>query len=295
MELRKNSEHGLGHLLNPMNPADPKDDSRDWIKEIWRCIVLEALGEPVALPEWMQQPAVSRETATSPMVLARLTPKRRKRLAYAERIKPMNFLLVVHIHPLGYPADVDRTEFRLIAPFTRDASKWMGMTWIEAHSGKTYAITTSANADSRLVRVKSYHDVFADYLTHPEPKSAAANGNPCSRSDIGLLNREPVFGTGVVYTGKESNRYEDVESESIESWDEVRETYEDPQEDPWRKYTLSILKQIRCADLARATGKTERYIKALRNGKRQPSDEVRIVLTRLAADHERQFLSSASD
>jgi len=290
MELRKNSEHGLGHLLNPLNPADPEDQSRDWIKEIWRCIVLEALGELVSLPGWMSQPAVSRETASSPMVLERLTPKRRKRLAYAERIKPMNFLLTVHVHPLGYPADVDRTEFRLIAPFTRDASKWLGMRWTEAHSGETFAITTSANADSRLVRVKSYRDVFADYLTHPEPKSAAADGSPCSRSDVGLLNREPVFGTRIIYTGKESNRYEDVENESIESWDEVRETFEDQNVDPWTTFVLPILKLIRCSDLSRQTGKSKRFIKALRNGTRQPSSEVKQVLTRIAADFARGAL-----
>jgi hypothetical protein len=30
MILRKNSEHGLGHLLNPLNP---EDGSTDWIKD----------------------------------------------------------------------------------------------------------------------------------------------------------------------------------------------------------------------------------------------------------------------
>lgn len=133
-----------------------------------------------------------------------------------------------------------------------------------------------------MVRVKSYRDVFADYLTHPEPKSAAANGNPCSRSDIGLLDREPVFGTRIIYTGKESNRYEDVESESIESWDEVREIFEDPQDDPWRTHTVPILKEMKCSDLARATGKSERYIKALRNGHRRPSNKVSKILSEIA-------------
>jgi hypothetical protein len=161
----------------------------------------------------------------------------------------------------------------------------MSAPWTDIHSGRTFAITTSANADSRLVRVKSYRDVFADYLTHPEPKSATADGSPCSRSDIGLLDREPVSGTRVIYTGKESNRYEDVENEAVESWDEVRETFEDPFDNTWRRFVVPILKQIRCADLARATCTTERYIKALRNGKRQPSDEVRQILTNIASDH----------
>ncbi|SRR6266540_2535995 len=34
--LRKPSEHGLGHLLNPTDPDDP---DRDWIGEAWQFIL----------------------------------------------------------------------------------------------------------------------------------------------------------------------------------------------------------------------------------------------------------------
>jgi hypothetical protein len=93
-----------------------------------------------------------------------------------------------------------------------------------------------------------------------------------------------VFGTRIIYTGKESNRYEDVESEIVESWGEVRETFEDPDQTHWREFVVPRLKQVRCSDLAHATGKSERYMKALRNEKRQPSAEVRQILVNIASE-----------
>ncbi len=53
----KVSEHGLGHLLNP---ADPEDESRDWITILWEGMVTEALGYPYTWPRWLSRPAVSR-------------------------------------------------------------------------------------------------------------------------------------------------------------------------------------------------------------------------------------------
>jgi hypothetical protein len=40
IQLTKNVEHGLGHLLNPL---DPEDFDTDWMTELW-------LYEPVSEP-----------------------------------------------------------------------------------------------------------------------------------------------------------------------------------------------------------------------------------------------------
>jgi hypothetical protein len=61
--IRKYSEHGLGHLLNPTNPDD---ESGDWIKQLWHFIVHRALGLPAEPPAWLDRPAISRTTASSP-------------------------------------------------------------------------------------------------------------------------------------------------------------------------------------------------------------------------------------
>ena len=60
--VRKNSEHGLGHLLNPI---DPEKESRDWIRQLWEIIVKEAQGAEAFRREWLNRPAISRITATT--------------------------------------------------------------------------------------------------------------------------------------------------------------------------------------------------------------------------------------
>jgi hypothetical protein len=286
MILRKFSEHGLGHLLNPLNPSD---ESTDWIKAMWEIIDRKAQGFPVQRPEWFGLPAVGHETASSPSLVQRLTPKKRTRLPYAERIKPMNFLLTAHVAPFGHPHGVDPKEFRLIAPFNTDSSKWLRLPWTDVHSGSIYAITTEPNADSRLVRVKSYAEVFAEYVTHPEPKSATSSG-PCSRSDRGLLERQLIVGTRVIYMGKESNQLEAVENGTVQSWDEVQGIYEDARRDPFTLYVGTILKQIKCAELVQKTGCKERHIIVIRNGHRNPSATLRKALIEIAAEYARKVL-----
>jgi hypothetical protein len=288
MILRKFSEHGLGHLLNPLNP---RDESIDWIEAIWEIIDCDALGTLIQRPKWFALPAIGRETASSPLLVNRLTPRGRQRLSYANRIKPMNFLLTAHVAPFGHPQGVDPQEFRLIAPFNTDASKWLRLPWTDIYSGKTYTITTEPNADSRMVRVKSYVDVFAEYITHPEPKSAGPTGAPCSRVDGGLLQRQMIIGTRIIYTGKESNRLEDVENGTIQSWNEVQEIYEDSRCDPFRMYVIPILKQIKCADLASKTKCKERHIIAIRNGYRNPSVTLRKALIQIAAEYARRLMA----
>jgi len=39
----------------------------------------------------------------------------------------MNFLLTAHVAPFGHPQGVNPKEFRLIAPFDTDSSKWLRM------------------------------------------------------------------------------------------------------------------------------------------------------------------------
>jgi DNA adenine methylase len=135
----------------------------------------------------------------------------------------------------------------------------------------------------------SYGDVLAEYETHPEPKSAAADGTPCSRTTRGLLQRRPVRATSIVYIGKESNRLEEVEEGLIHSPDEVQEVYRDPRQDPWLTHVVPVLKMIPRRDLARA-GLSESQIKRLRNGHCMPSAKTRLLLTRAAGDYARSQL-----
>ena len=155
----------------------------------------------------------------------------KRRQSYADRIKPMNFLLAAHTMPLDLPAGISATHFKLIAPYNPDPRRWESMTWTDYYSGNRFAISTVTDSGSGVARVKSLADVFEEYRHHPEPKSVGPDGEPCGRPTSGALGRRPVLGMFPIYVGKESISYEEVEQGRILDWDQVRSEYYDPRED----------------------------------------------------------------
>jgi hypothetical protein len=175
LELRKCSEHGLGHLLNPIDPnADQPGDRKrapKWIECLWEVLIRRQRGESPSLPDWIDRPALSRVGATKPEIVRRLN-QAQKRTPYAEQVKPTNFVLAAHVKPMGHPQGVDPEHFQLIAPYSSDPRQWPKLKWIDRYSGKAFPITTLDGGSSQVARAKSYRDVFEEYATHPEPKSA---------------------------------------------------------------------------------------------------------------------------
>src|SRR5215469_13717447 len=285
--IRKYSEHGLGHLMNPIDPEE--EESRDWIRQLWEIIVKEAQGEEAVRPKWLNRPAISRITATTPDIVLRLQNEKRRQ-SYADRIKPMNFLLAAHGMPLDLPEGVSATHFQLIAPYDPDPRHWESMSWTDYYSGKRFAISTVIESGSGVARVKALADVFEEYRHHPEPKSVGSDGEPCGRATSGVLGRRPVLGLFPIYIGKESNSYEEVEQGTIHDWDEVRSQYYDPREDPWRTIVVPVLKMMKCTDVANFSRVSKRHVSRLRNLREMPSPEVRGRLTRIAGDYARRCL-----
>ena len=278
--LRKHSEHGLGHLLNPTDPENP---SRDWIGELWKYLISETLGQPVAPPLWLDRPAVSRLTVSSPWLLRPFAPTQKGK-PYPEQVKPMNFILSAHVAAFGYPNDIDPSRFHLVAPYTIDPRQWTKIRWTDAYTGQRYSITTTGEPSKTRARVKSYREVLETYPAHPELKSAAPDGAPCARDTVGILARRPVHALWVEYIGKESNRLEDVEHGLVHDLDEVLETYIDLHADPWLTVIVPILKTMPLAELKRLTGLSERHLIELRKGKARPLPAARKLLTRVAAE-----------
>jgi hypothetical protein len=106
------SEHGLGQLLNPL---DPEREDRDWIGQTWEGFVHEALGGPRFWPDWGDVPAMMKSAVTTPMLLARFHKFNRKK-DYPDRAKPFNFLLSATVNAMDRPPDAADTGFHLIAP-----------------------------------------------------------------------------------------------------------------------------------------------------------------------------------
>lgn len=269
-------EHGLGHLLNPIDP-----DNRDWISHVWLNIIRRALKLATEGLGFEDLPAVGRLAVGSPGAmrpLANLNVGKK----YRDQIKPFNFLLTCHVKQLGHPIDSDPERFHLIAPYESDPRKWIKMEWINQYSesGERYRITTTGHHGSRqTARVKTFGDVLLEYEFHPESKCADADGNVCDKQTIGLLQRRHVRVEKITYIGKESNKIEDVASALIHSAKDVYTEYVDPRRDEWETKIRPALNKAEPERIAKITGLSVRMIIYARTGKRrpQPTNQERIA------------------
>jgi hypothetical protein len=166
--FRKASEHGLGHLLNP---TDPASEDRDWIRASWERLIRKAMGLPVDDPPWLDRPALFRISASSPHVL-RAFDKYNEGRPYGDQVKPFNFLLSALTASFGHPQGVDPERFHLVAPWSDDPKEWRELPWVDLNSGREYRITTNDDLGTTgRVLVKTYRDVLAEFEMHPEAKS----------------------------------------------------------------------------------------------------------------------------
>jgi len=261
------SEHGLGHLLNPI---DLESEDRKWIGRAWLNIIQKTLNFPVRAPEFKDFPAIGRITVSSPAVW-RPFAKFNEGKAYVDQIKPFNFLLSCHVNSFGHPIGCDPEEFHLIAPYESDPRQWLKMEWIDRYSGKQYGITTNGYYGNRhTARVKTYGDVLIEYEFHPETKNADADSDPSGKQTIGLLQRRHIQIDQIKYIGKESNLIEDVESGLVHSEVDIYTEYVDPKRDEWETKIRPALKKLSLSKLVRLGGLSRRAIIDLRMGRSRP-------------------------
>ncbi|MGI8557667.1 MAG: hypothetical protein ACR2ND_05075 [Solirubrobacteraceae bacterium] len=244
--LRKPSQHGLGHLLNPI---DPEDDSRDWIGDVWTQIITRR-----DQLSWAARPAVARTSVSTPSV-RRLFQTLNGDKPYAGQIKPFNFLNVAFVDAVERPAADEPVV--LVAPYERNPRRWPQQVWTNRFNGRPYRITTEPSQGlvrDGVVTVKTYHATILDYATHPEPKSLSADGAPCGRRTIGLLRRRSVTPTIVQLIGKESNRLEDARVGLLDDGDEPLNLYSDRRLSVFDELVAPVLRDLGIRETARRTG-----------------------------------------
>jgi len=269
------SEHGLGHLRNPMNP---ETEDRDWIRQAWINIIRVTLGLPVEPLGFEHLPAIGRVPITSPTAMRSLAKLNRGK-KYRNRIKPFDFLLSCHVKPFGYPPDVDPERFHLVAPYVPDPECWVDLPCIDQYSGKQYEITTEGFHGSRgVARVKTYGEVLREYEFHLGAKSADAKGKPSGKRTVGLLCRRHVRVERIIYIGKESNRLEEIEAGVIHSPESVYTEYPDPRREEWQTKILPILKKIPIAALMRFSGRSRSMLLRTIAGRSRPRRRNRELL-----------------
>lgn len=270
--LEKWSEHGLGHLLNPTNPDS---DDRDWMRQVWEWIVRDELDVETAEPAWLDRPAISRLTVSSPELL-RPFDQLNGSLPYSDQVKPFNFMIAAHVRRFGHPEGVDPERFHLVAPFELDPGKWETVRWIDRYSGQPYQISAAIHLHRPDVAlVKTMRDVLAEFRTHPEAKSADRLGGRTGRQTIGLLQRRAVQETFISHVGKESNRLEEVEAGLFHETNAARTDYAHPTRNEWTRSILSQLARLPIAHLAAETGMSERAVRSVLQGKSVPHDSNR--------------------
>ncbi len=258
------SEHGFGHLLNP---TDPESDDRSWIARAWLDIVRRSLGLSTSRLPFEKRVAVGRTTVSSPEVMKPLRALNAGK-PYVRQIKPFNFILNCHVANLGHPVDADPERFHLIAPYETDPRKWERLHWVDQYSERRYRISTSVDATRTIARVKSYGEVLEEYEFHPEAKCNDASGEPCSKQSIGLLSRRHVRIEKLHFIGKESNRLEEVEGQSLFDSAEVYTEYPDARRDEWATRILPKLRSIPMRELIERSGLDRRTLQRIRRGQR---------------------------
>lgn len=269
-----NSEHGLGHL---MNPIDLSAERRDWTRQGWEDLLAREFEEDPPTPAWMSRPALTKISATTPSMLLPFKEFNSGR-EYADQVRPMNFLSSANVRSMGHPEGFDPNRFHLIAEYEANPSRWTELRWIERHTGSEVAVTTTDYANPYVARLKTYRGVLESYAVRPEYKSADRNGKPCRRVTKGILRRRRVRVSLIEYTGKEAHRWGDAEQGIIQNPDEIFIAYgSDGYE--WEQ-VLSRLHDLPAKQLAEAAGVTPRYVKMIRNRHANPSQRVKALIAR---------------
>jgi len=275
IEIKKASAHGLGFLYAPTPEFNADVDAPRWVLEAWDWIMRSVLDLPRVEPWWFQLPAMMRIKITTPEVLKALQT-RQARLPYRDRVKPFNFALSPIIDHLGgYPVGADPYRFLLLTAFSSDPASWYGRSYVNVYDGKIYRLAPISKRKSHEVGAKTIGDFIRQYRLHPEAKSLAPDGKPCSPRTQGLLRRSPVTAAGFRYIGKETDRRweqgEDIsllESEVLEYRpNETERLVADPD-------LQRDAKHVSIRTLARKAGVTENTVKAARRGDRLRKSKV---------------------
>lgn len=89
--IRKKSDHGLGHLLSPIE----SEKRTDWVNEAWKYHLSIEYNLSYTEPHWFHDfPAFAQLSISKPSIYKLLNPD--LDILYSQQIKPFNFILTVH-------------------------------------------------------------------------------------------------------------------------------------------------------------------------------------------------------
>lgn len=282
--IDKASNHGLGHLLNPIDMAS---DDRDWISQLWE-IIIRSGNAPK--PGWIKRPALSRYTVSN-ISMFRSFPTRS---SYACSVKPANFVIIAH--PTRAARLAHGKPITLYAPYETNAAKWETLDWTNKYDGGTYHISRAFGHGASVCQIQTYNDVLSDYVDHPEHTFNDRYGMPCRRSTIGRLQPCTIRVTARAYVGKEGNRIDDSRM-GLTLASDVCQAYGDDSEhwEHWAPLVLPVLRRWTAEEVGRRSGArvSIRQVRKVLSSSSAPGREFRAALVALAATVAADDLRSA--
>jgi hypothetical protein len=298
--IRRASEHGLGHLLPPNG-----FDRESWATALWEYALrwLEDHASPE--PGWFDEIAVAQLSISSPYLLGMFPSYKRM----SDRLKPApyNFMLVgfTAAQPEGLCRkhrvtsigcrDPSPCRFRAKCPlvkpvspvtmFTKDRTRMECLPWWDAHSGSDIEVESAAQPSGRsaIVSLKTYGDVFLDFIEHAEMKAADASGEQAGAEVVGELRPLYIDASDLrqFHIGKEARNLEIAQAlgiagaQNIEydaGWPQVRES-------------LKCYPRIRVAAIS---GISRSQVYALLHNNAQPHESTMHVLVQTLAALEKE-------
>jgi hypothetical protein len=205
ISVAKASGHGLGFLFAPKriqpdekSEHESNEDVPQWVVEAWDWLIRREFKLKAKTPTWLGLPAMMRMTMTSPNVMRHNRP---------DWLAPFNFFLFPLISEVGgYPPGIEKSNFNFIVPFESDRSKWSTLRGINLKDENIYRIAMFPDGKRDTVVPESFRIILRQYLQHPEAKSLAPDGTPCTGATRGLLQRARITAGKLVPVGKETDR-----------------------------------------------------------------------------------------
>jgi hypothetical protein len=197
--------HGIGFLHSPQDsPKNWGNEVPRWIYQLWEFVVRGALKMPNKPPSWLDVPQMMRLAITTYNVL--------EMLGEWKIARPYNFLLLPMVDPVHGVAFHRQSNEKvlLVCSFSSKQEQWFDLECINVHNGKKYEMLNCRNTKGdipyNVVFPSQFAHLLIQYQQHPEAKSLAPDGTPCTADTKGLLQRANVVAREIRYVGKETDR-----------------------------------------------------------------------------------------
>jgi hypothetical protein len=194
--------HGIGFLYPPKdNPENRKKDAPLWVYEMWDYIVRGFLGLPRELPAWASLPQMMRFSVSTWNVL--------KMLGTWNCVRPHNFMfMVMTSDKFSFDFDFDNKPDKkpmVIVPFSSKQREWHNLEGFDIHNKDRRGHFRRYRMNDPDFHPSTYAHMIEEYIRHPEAKSLAPDGGPCTAETRGLLQRAHITAGQIRYIDKETS------------------------------------------------------------------------------------------